>query len=144
WSGRKFGVSLSVDVVFRDGGRGDLFRSTGTSYRLTPPRGTHTIRKEACTMDQNPGTHGSRTMLYFLAGIATGATVALLTAPQSGRETRRKIKQLKDQVTDRASRVGLAIGEAYRQATEAGKKGFVHSLNGTTTKASRSLHASHH
>ena len=75
-------------------------------------------------------------MLYFLAGIAAGATVALLTAPQSGRETRRKVKQLKDDLTDQASRVGQAIGEAYRQATEAGKKGFVHTLNGAPARAS--------
>jgi len=82
-------------------------------------------------------------MLYFLAGIAAGATVALLTAPQSGRETRRKLKRVKDDVSDRAARVGAAIEEAYRRATEAGKKGFVHTLNGTSART-RTVHKSNH
>ena len=95
-------------------------------------------------MDQKtPVTHDSRTMLYFLAGITAGAAVALLTAPQSGRETRRKLKQVKDDVTDRASRVGAAIGEAYRRATEAGKEGFVHTLNGAPARASRAVQPHH-
>src|SRR5213593_1654793 len=104
-------------------GRGDPGDPTETSdrdrarrsvHRLTAtPRGTYKLRRGGtCVMDQKtPVTHGSRTMLYFLAGITAGAAVALLTAPQSGRETRRKLKQVKDDVTDRASRVGAAIGE---------------------------------
>ena len=96
-------------------------------------------------MDQkNSGTHESRTMLYFLAGVTAGAAVALLTAPQSGRETRRKLKQAKDDFTERASRVGKAIGEAYRRAAEAGKEGFVHELNGTSARDSRPSASSHH
>jgi gas vesicle protein len=84
----------------------------------------------------------SRTLLYFfLAGAATGATVALLTAHQSGAETRRKLKQTKDQLTDRASRVSSAITEAYRSATTAGKEGFVRTMNGAQ---SVSIPSSHH
>jgi YtxH-like protein len=95
-------------------------------------------------MDIIPGTNGSRTILYFLADIAAGATIALLTAPQSGRETRRKLKQVKDDLTDKTSRVGSAIGEAYRRATEAGKEGFVHTLNGAPAKPSRAIHGPQH
>ena len=95
-------------------------------------------------MDIIPSTNGSRTFLYFLAGIAAGATVALLTAPQSGRETRRKLKQVKDDLTHKTSRVGMAIGEAYRRAAEAGKEGFVNTLNGAPARASRSVHGPQH
>ena len=87
----------------------------------------------------------SRTPFYlFLAGVATGATVALLTAPQSGVETRRKLRQAKDQLVDRASRVGSAIGEAYRSATTAGKEGFVRTLNGSQARDSGTISALHH
>jgi len=87
----------------------------------------------------------SRTWLYFfLAGAATGATVALLTAPQSGAETRRKLKQAKEHLADRASRVGSAISEAYRSATTAGKEGFVRTMNGSPARASGSISASNH
>jgi gas vesicle protein len=96
-------------------------------------------------MNQNAGNHGSRTLLYFfLAGAATGATVALLTAPQSGAETRRKLKQAKEHLADRASRVGSAIGEAYRSASTAGKEGFVRTMNGSPARASGSIAASNH
>jgi gas vesicle protein len=84
-------------------------------------------------------------MLYFfLAGAATGATVALLTAPQSGAETRRKLKQARQDLTNRASRVRSAISEAYRSATTAGKEGFVRTMNGSPAGASASIATSHH
>ena len=86
----------------------------------------------------------SRTMLYFfLAGAAAGATVALLTAPQSGAETRRKLRLTKDQLAHKASRVGSAISEAYRSATTAGKDGFVRTLNGAPARAAAPT-APHH
>lgn len=87
----------------------------------------------------------SRTMLYvFLAGAAAGATVALLTAPHSGAETRRKLKQTKDHLANKASRVGSAISEAYRSATTAGKEGFVRTINGAPARASASIAPPHH
>ncbi len=87
----------------------------------------------------------SRTLLYcFLAGAATGATVALLTAPRSGAETRRKLKQAREDLADRASRVGLAISGAYRSATTAGKEEFVRTMNGPPARASTSIAEAHH
>ena len=83
-------------------------------------------------------------MYFFLAGAVTGATVALLTAPQSGAETRRKLKQAKEKLADRASRVGSAIGEAYRSATSAGKEGFARTMNESPVRDSASVSASHH
>ena len=66
-------------------------------------------------------------VLTFLAGAATGAAVALLTAPQSGRETRRKLKQATNHLAEKAARVPTALQAAYHQATEAAKEAFVHS-----------------
>lgn len=87
----------------------------------------------------------SRTMLYlFLAGAATGATVALLMAPRSGAETRRKLKQTTDHLARQASRVGSAIGVAYRTATTAGKEAPVRAIEGSTARASASIAPPHH
>ena len=61
-------------------------------------------------------------VLSFLAGAAPGAAVALLPAPQSGRDTRRKLKHVTDDLADRAARVPPALQAAYRRATEAGKE----------------------
>jgi gas vesicle protein len=67
-------------------------------------------------------------VLSFLAGAATGAAVALLTAPQSGRDTRRKLKEITEDLADQAARVPPAIQAAYKRATEAGKEAFVHTF----------------
>ena len=63
-----------------------------------------------------------KTVLLVLGGAAIGATAALLTAPMSGVETRRKLKQVGDDLAERASRVVPVIQEAYRKATVAGKE----------------------
>lgn len=87
----------------------------------------------------------SRTMLYlFLAGAATGATVALLMAPRSGAETRRRLKQTGDHLAEKASRVGSAISVAYRTATSAGNEGFVRASDGSPARASASIAPPHH
>jgi gas vesicle protein len=86
----------------------------------------------------------SRIMLLFLAGAATGATVALLTAPQSGRETRRKLKKATEDLVNKAARVGPAIEQAYRRATEAGKEAFVRAVNSPSVQASDSERSLHH
>jgi gas vesicle protein len=81
-------------------------------------------------------THfASKSILLFLGGAAIGATVALLTAPQSGRETRKKLKQVSGDLAHRASRVAPAIQQAYRKATSAGKEAFVQAMNGSEVKS---------
>jgi hypothetical protein len=72
----------------------------------------------------------SKSILLFLGGAAIGATAALLVAPMSGRDTRRKLKQVSDDWAHRASLVPPAI----RKATVAGKEAFVLALNGSATK----------
>jgi gas vesicle protein len=83
-------------------------------------------------------------VLSFLAGAATGAAVALLTAPQSGRDTRRKLKQISEDLADRAARVPPALQAAYRQATEAGKEAFVHTYEEPAAASSSAHHSDRH
>jgi gas vesicle protein len=64
-------------------------------------------------------------VLPFLAGAAAGVVVALLTAPQSGRDTRKKLKVL----AGRAKRVPPALQAAYKRASEAGKETFTRTLH---------------
>ena len=80
-----------------------------------------------------------RTFTLLLAGAATGAAVALLSAPQSGRETRRKLKQATGDLASRASRVASALQKAYVRGTEAGKEAFVSTLNSPSMRASDSV-----
>lgn len=74
----------------------------------------------------------SKSILLFLGGAALGATAALLAAPMSGRDTRRKLKQLSGDLAQRASRVAPAIGKA----TVAGKDAFVQAWNGSSKSPS--------
>ena len=66
--------------------------------------------------DRTPGTWRLDWMLYFLAGGVTGASLALLLAPQSGRATREMMRRrlsetagsardLKDQVIRRGQKI---------------------------------------
>ena len=88
--------------------------------------------------------HAGGMVLTFLAGAATGATVALLTAPQSGRDTRRKLKHVAEDLAERAARVPPALQEAYRRATEAGTEAFVRTLDERPPPTSSTLHSGHH
>jgi gas vesicle protein len=67
--------------------------------------------------------------LAFLAGAVTGAAVALLTAPQSGGETRRRLKGLARDAADRAGHVPPALNEAYARAARAARRAFIESLD---------------
>ncbi len=66
--------------------------------------------------DQTPGWAPFSSMFYFLAGGVTGASLALLLAPQSGSATRERIRRnlsdtagsarnLKDQLLRRGERI---------------------------------------
>lgn len=59
--------------------------------------------------------HSSDSAIWFLAGAAVGATVALLFAPQSGERTRKLIGRKTDEGRD-------AIYESGRDLYEKGKE----------------------
>lgn len=56
---------------------------------------------------------GSKMFFSFLTGAALGAGLALLFAPQSGKETRKQIKDLSDKmgsdVKDEAEKIGSKV-----------------------------------
>jgi len=56
------------------------------------------------------GRNGFRTFFGFLTGAAIGAGLALLFAPQSGKETRKKIKEMSD-------KVGGEVKEGYEKVS---------------------------
>jgi gas vesicle protein len=86
-------------------------------------------------------THPSGMLLTFLVGAATGAAVALLTAPQSGRDTRRKLMHLGEELADRAAHVPPALKAAYLRASEAGKEAFLRTLEERPGPTSTTLHS---
>lgn len=47
----------------------------------------------------------SVSLIAFIAGLATGGAVALLLAPKSGKETRRKMKEAAEEVADKFERM---------------------------------------
>ncbi len=64
-------------------------------------------------------------LLSFLLGGLVGAGVALLLAPQSGRETRQKIRDLTDELKDKAVDYAGSIKERVTSTIDKGKE-FVH------------------
>ena len=60
----------------------------------------------------------------FVLGAAAGATLALLTAPRSGRETRERLKGTSFDLRETAERVPAAIRRAGARAVKAGQEAF--------------------
>lgn len=63
----------------------------------------------------------SERVVWLLAGLSIGAGLALLFAPQSGRDTRRYLKDLAEKGKDKlADKTGGVVAEGF-QAFERGK-----------------------
>ena len=60
-------------------------------------------------MNDSRGSSTTGLVLAFLAGVVSGAVVALLTAPRSGRETRDRIKD--PAVWELAAKVRLSLDD---------------------------------
>ena len=67
-------------------------------------------------------------LLAFMAGAVAGACAAVLTAPQSGSETRDTLRGWARDAQGRAPRLPDALRGAYLEATAAAKKAFVEAL----------------
>lgn len=61
------------------------------------------------------------TILSFLAGAVTGAAVALLVAPQSGRETREKLAGYSEELRERYRTLPDEVREHAGSAVDRGK-----------------------
>ena len=77
--------------------------------------------------DQNRYS-GAHLMLAFLAGAVGGACAALLSAPQSGGETRDTLRGWARDAQLNAGRVPTAVKSAYERATVAAKEAFTEAL----------------
>ncbi|HVP66727.1 MAG TPA: YtxH domain-containing protein [Anaeromyxobacteraceae bacterium] len=64
------------------------------------------------------GSAGS-VLLAFLTGAAVGGIVALLLAPRSGPETRRRLVEMSDEAREKLGRVPVAVREAEKAAVSA-------------------------
>ena len=81
-------------------------------------------------MTQDNGTGGFGSFLSaFLLGATAGATVALLTAPRSGRETR---AQLKSAALDLQKNVQKKMKRAGAKAMEVGQEAYEDALGEVT------------
>ena len=72
-----------------------------------------------------------KSVLLVLGGAAIGATAALFTAPSSGRDTRRKLKQTSGEWARKVSRVASATQEACKKATVDGWCSLLNSSKAT-------------
>ena len=79
-------------------------------------------------MSDNGRYGGAHLLIAFLAGAAAGAAVALLTAPQSGVESREQVRGWAADLGEKASRVPGAVQSAYGRAAEAAKEAFSQAL----------------
>jgi len=68
-------------------------------------------------MGDSKDSHFWDSLLTFAAGAAAGFIVGILTAPASGKETRKKIK-------DQASKTGEAAKESVEKLTKEAEKGI--------------------
>ena len=61
-------------------------------------------------------------VLWFCAGAALGATIALLYAPHPGHHTRRKIKTVARTSADKVAEQGRQLSDLGRELYEKGRK----------------------
>jgi len=79
-------------------------------------------------------TDPTTVLLAFLAGAVTGAAVALLTAPQSGRETRSRLKGLARDAVRGAARATPRLNDAYTRAARAARQAFSEALDAVASE----------
>jgi len=61
-------------------------------------------------------------LVWFLAGAAVGAAVALLFAPATGKETRKLLSDKTEESRDKLAEQGRAVVERGRELYEKGRK----------------------
>lgn len=69
-----------------------------------------------------PNREDAQSALWFVAGVAVGATIALLFAPQSGEETRRMIGSKAREGRDRISERGREMMDRGREYYDRGRE----------------------
>ncbi len=72
-------------------------------------------------MGHEDGYNAGSVLLAFVLGSAVGAGVALLLAPQSGVETRRRIKEFADEAKGKASEYACTARETVTSTVDKAK-----------------------
>ena len=67
-------------------------------------------------------TEGVSRLAWFLTGVVIGATVAVLYAPKSGKDTRQFISQKTQQGKDAVTETGKDVVEASKEMYDRGRK----------------------
>ncbi len=65
---------------------------------------------------------GSDGFIWFLVGVAVGASIALLYAPQSGHETRRLLKRRAEEGKEKITETSRDVYDRGREMFEKGKE----------------------
>ena len=81
--------------------------------------------------------NGSTKLLYFLGGLGIGAILALLFAPQSGKQTRDMIVQKAEEGKDYVTTKGRKVARQAEEIVEKGKEALAEALE-TSKKALQS------
>jgi len=75
-------------------------------------------------MSEERNFSGGSVLLSFVLGGIVGAGIALLLAPQSGKETREKIKNLAEDAKDKATGYAKQVKDRVASTVEQGKEFF--------------------
>src|SRR4030095_5206468 len=87
---------------------------------------------------------GGKTLLVFALGTAAGAVVALLTAPGSGKETRRRLGKALEKAKEKTSNLSDSLVESVGRTSDALKDtfGMEDGRSTTAVKATRTGYGS--
>jgi len=83
-------------------------------------------------MNDDTKITGTHVLLAFFAGAAVGAVVAALTAPESGPETR---ERLRGWASDAQDHVPVTLRGAYSRASSAARQAFADTLHRESPRA---------
>ena len=72
--------------------------------------------------DETQDNEGSSALAWFITGAVIGATVAVLYAPRSGRDTRRLLTERTQQSRDALTGTGKDLIDAGKDMFERGRK----------------------
>lgn len=79
-------------------------------------------------MNESVRSRGGHGFLMFMLGSTAGAVVALLTAPATGKETRRRLRSTLQQAGDKAVSVSGTVADSFSRGTEAMKEGVANAF----------------
>jgi gas vesicle protein len=92
-------------------------------------------------MNENVRGDAGHGFLMFALGTTVGAVVALLTAPHSGKETRRRLQGRLRQVKERAGNMRASVAETYTRGAEVLRDGVAKAFDKDPSRATSAREA---